>query len=102
MTTTFKEFEYYLVFMDNNYNYVMAYGYNHKPSILEFKYAIETLSNDEELIVAIPNFKNIIDYVCFDVMSHKKFIEYMVQQEDLMYSICDSKIKTKKKKINHD
>ena len=79
-----KEFEYYLVFMDDRSNYVMAYGYSHKPAIIEFKYAIEALSNDEELIIAIPNFKNIIDYICFEVMSHKKFIKFMVEQEKKM------------------
>lgn len=94
---TIKEFSYYLVFMDDKANYVMAYGYERKPGILEFKYAIDALVNDPELSAAIPDFHKIIDYICFDVMPHKKFIKYMNKWEEKM-SKLESKGKKKKKK----
>ncbi len=94
-TLQIKEFEYYLVFTDTNGNYIMAYGYNQKPAIMEMKYAIEALAKEEDLIVAIPNFHQIIDYICFDVMKHKKFIKYMTAQEEKMQK-AENKLKKKK------
>lgn len=91
-----KDFEYYLVFTDDNDNYIMAYGYERKPAILEMKYAIETLTNDPDLSAAIPDFKKVIDYICFDVMTHKKFIKYMVKQEEKMKKYDDKKTRKKK------
>jgi hypothetical protein len=84
-----REFEYYLIFMDDHGNYVNAYGYQQPPAIIDMKYAIETLSKEEDLIAAIPNFHNIIDYICFEVMTHKKFIKYMVKQEKKMSKLKD-------------
>lgn len=76
-----KKFDYYLVFVDDRKNYIVAYGYNCRPSILEFKYAVETLSNDKHLEKSIPDFHQIIDFICFEVMSYKKFLKYMEKQE---------------------
>ena len=75
-----KKFNYYLVFMDQKENYITAYGYNERPIILEFKNALEQFSNEEDLKETIPNFENIIDFVCFDVMKYKKFIKYLEKQ----------------------
>ena len=94
-TLQIKEFEYYLVFTDTNGNYMIAYGYNQKPAIMEMKYAIEALAKEEDLISVIPNFHQIIDYICFDVMKHKKFIKYMIAQEEKMQK-AENKLKKKK------
>lgn len=77
-----KEFPYYLVFMDDKGQYIMAYGYNQKPAIIDMKVAIETLSTEKDLIAAIPNFHEVIDFICFSVMKHKKFIKYIDEQEE--------------------
>lgn len=96
-TLSIKEFEYYLVFTDTNSNYIMAYGYTQKPAIMEMKYAIEALSQEQDLIAAIPNFHQVIDYVCFQVMKHKKFLKYMEEQEAKMAK-AEAKAEKKKKK----
>lgn len=77
-----KEFAYYLVFTDDKGQYIMAYGYNQKPAIIDMKVAIETLSTEKDLIAAIPNFHEVLDYICFSVMKHKKFIKYIDEQEE--------------------
>lgn len=76
-----KKFDYYIVFTDDHKNYIAAYGYERRPSILEFKYAIETLSNDKHLSESIPGFHDIFDFICVDVMTYKKFMKYMDKQE---------------------
>ncbi len=77
-----KEFEHYIVFKDSNDNYVMGYGYPDAPTILDMKYAFDTLSKDQELAAAIPDFHRVFDYISVDVMTHKKFIKYMGKQEE--------------------
>ena len=75
------EYNWYLVFQDQKGSYMIAYGYEEKPVIMEFKGALEQFSKEPDLIAAIPDFEKIIDLVCFDVMDHKKFIKYMEKQE---------------------
>ena len=55
----------------------------------------EALAKEEDLISVIPNFHQIIDYICFDVMKHKKFIKYMTVQEEKMQK-AENKLKKKK------
>lgn len=76
-----KDYEYYLVFMDDRSNFLTAYGYDHKPAIIEFKYALEALQNDKEVNSLIPNLMEIFDYICFETMTNKKFVKYMKKQE---------------------
>ena len=77
----FKEFNYYIVFQDQKQNYMIAYGYEEKPIVMEFKNALEQFSKEKDLKDIIPDFEKIIDLVCFDVMDHKTFIKYMEKQE---------------------
>lgn len=77
----YKEFNYYIVFMDQKDSYMIAYGYEEKPIVMEFKGALEQFSKEPDLKAAIPDFEKIIDLVCFDVMDHKTFINYMEKQE---------------------
>jgi len=77
-----KNFDYYIVFMDSNQKYIMAYGYDHIPSILEMKCAIETLSLDKDIALNIPNLEEVLDYICFYVMVYDEFITYMDNQYD--------------------
>lgn len=92
-----KEFSHYIVFKDSNNNYVMAYGYEGAPAILDMKYAFESLGNDPELQVAIPDFHKVFDYITVDVMTHKKFMKYVAEQEEKMQKL-ESKTETKKSK----
>jgi len=78
-----KEFEYYLVFMDSNKNYVISYGYEQLPAVIDLKYAFEQLAKEEDLASVIPDWKNQIDYVSVDIMNYNKFIKYMIKQEKL-------------------
>jgi hypothetical protein len=75
------EYNYYLVFQDQKGNYMIAYGYEEKPIVMEFKGALEQFSKEESLKSVIPDFEKIIDLVCFDVMDHKTFVKYMEKQE---------------------
>lgn len=79
-----KEFSHYIVFKDTNNNYVMAYGYEDAPVILDMKYAFDSLSKDAELAIAIPDFHKVFDYITVDVMTHKKFMKYVTEQEEKM------------------
>lgn len=85
-----KDFEYYVVLMDSNDNYVISYGYEQRPAIIDMKYMFEQIMSDKTsgLHEAIPDFEKVIDYVSVDIMKHKRFIKYMDKQEE----------KTKKKK----
>lgn len=76
-----KKFEFYIVFMDDKSNYLTAYGYDHSPVILDFKYAIESLSTDEEIKNLIPDFEKILDYICFKTMGYSEFVRYIESQE---------------------
>lgn len=80
-TQNLKEFNYYIVFMDHNSTYMMAYGYNEKPIIMEFMGAVEQFSKEQELKDAIADFEKIIDLVCFEVMDYDTFIKYIEEQE---------------------
>ena len=93
-----KEFEYYIVFKDSNNNYIMGYGYPDTPSILDMKYAFDTLSKDQELVAAIPDFHHVFDYISVDVMKHKKFIKYMTEQEEKLRKAEAKKGKVKSEK----
>jgi|SaaInlStandDraft_4_1057021.scaffolds.fasta_scaffold20813_3 hypothetical protein len=94
-----KEFDWYLVFHDDRGNYVMGYGYESKPAIMDMKYALDALAEDQELIAAIPDFHKVMDYICFGVMNYKKFAKYIVKQEEKMTKEEDN-IKKKKKGKN--
>lgn len=102
MNMDIKDFEWYIVFMDSKENYVMAYGYSDRPAIIDMKYAFDALAKEDDLAVAIPDFHNIMDYVCVDVMSHKKFMKYMVDQEAKMKKLETKKEKKKKVKNETD
>lgn len=93
-----KEFSHYIVFKDSNNNYVMGYGYEDSPTILDMKYAFDTLSKDPELVVAIPEFSRVFDYISVDVMTHKKFIKYMEEQEQKLRKMEAKKGKAKNEK----
>ncbi len=93
-----KEFEYYIVFKDSNNNYIMGYGYPDAPTILDMKYAFDTLSKDQELVAAIPDFHRVFDYISVDVMKHKKFIKYMSEQEEKLRKAEAKKGKVKSEK----
>lgn len=75
------EHKWYIVFQDQKENYMMAYGYEEKPVVMEFKGALEQFVKEPELKEAIQDFENIVDLVCFDVMDYDKFIKYMEKQE---------------------
>lgn len=75
------EHNYYIVFMDQKGSYMMAYGYEEKPIVMEFKGALEQFSKEPDLKAVIPDFEKIVDLVCFDVMNHKTFVKYMEKQE---------------------
>lgn len=92
-----KEFSHYIVFKDSKNNYIMAYGYADAPAILDMKYAFESLGNDPELQIAIPDFQKVFDYITVDVMTHKKFMKYVAEQEEKMQQL-ESKTETKKSK----
>lgn len=77
-----KEFPYYIVFMDDKGQYVMAYGYNKKPAVVDMRVAIDTLSTEKDLIAAIPNFHEVMGYICVSIMKYKKFIKYIEDQEE--------------------
>ena len=78
-----KDFEYYVVLMDSNENYVISYGYEQRPAIIDLKFMFEQLITDKTsgLHEAIPDFEKVIDYVSIDIMNHKKFLKYMEKQE---------------------
>lgn len=78
-----KEYEFYVVLMDSNDNYVISYGYDQRPTIIDLKFMFEQLITDKTsgLHTAIPDFEKVIDYVSLDIMSHSKFIKYMGKQE---------------------
>jgi hypothetical protein len=71
-----QKFDYYIVFMDSNSNYLVAYGYSKRPIIMDFLTAMKELSEDKELLLTIPNLKEVIDYVSFDVMEYAEFVEF--------------------------
>jgi hypothetical protein len=71
-----QKFDYYIVFMDSNSNYLVAYGYSKRPIVMDFLTAMKELSEDKELLLTIPNLKEIIDYVSFDVMEYDEFVEF--------------------------
>jgi hypothetical protein len=75
------EHKWYIVFQDQKQNYMIAYGYEEKPIVMEFKGALEQFAKEPELKAAIQDFEQIIDLVCFDVMDHKAFVKYMEKQE---------------------
>lgn len=92
-----KDFEYYVVLMDSNDNYVISYGYEQRPAIIDLKYMFEQIIADKTsgLHSAIPDFEKVIDYVSVDIMNHKKFVKYMEKQEE---NADKAEKKTKKKK----
>ena len=92
-----KEFNWYLVMMDSNSNYVISYGYNERPAIIDLKYAFEQLVKEPDLIAIIPDWEKQVDYVSVDIMGHEKFVKYMVKQEKLAKK-ADKKSKKKKEK----
>ena len=75
------EYNWYIVFMDQKGNYMIAYGYEEQPIIMEFKGALEQFAKEPDLIAAIQDFEKIVDLVCFEVMNHKRFVKYMEKQE---------------------
>lgn len=77
-----NEHDYYIVFTDSEDNYIIGYGYEQKPAIIDFKYAFEQLSNEQDLVETIPDFKKIVDYISVSIMNHKKFVKYMIKQEE--------------------
>lgn len=94
-----KDFEYYVVLMDSNENYVISYGYEQRPAIIDLKFMFEQLITDKTsgLHEAIPDFKKVIDYVSIDIMNHKKFVKYMEKQETIANK-KEAKAKSKKGK----
>jgi len=90
-----KEFDYYLVFMDSNANYVISYGYETRPAVIDIKYAFEQVANEPDLVAAIPDWKTQLDYVSIETMNHKKFVKYMVEQEKKAKKV-EKKAKKKK------
>lgn len=95
--TEMIEHNWYIVFQDQKGNYMIAYGYEEKPIIMEFKGALEQFSKEPDLKAAIPDFEKIIDLVCFDVMDHKTFVKYMEKQEKKMQK-AEKKTQKKDKK----
>lgn len=92
-----RKFDYYIVFTDDHKNYICAYGYKKRPCILDFKYAVETLNQDKNLEETIPDFHDIFDFICFDVMSYKKFMKYMDKQEKKLKDINQNSNEEEKK-----
>ncbi len=76
-----KEFDYYIVFQDSNANYIIAYGYKSKPTVMDLKFAFEQIITEQDLNEVIPNFKQIVDYISIDIMQYDKFVKYMEKQE---------------------
>jgi len=77
-----KDFEYYLVVMDSRQDYIISYGYEEFPLILDIKYAFEQIPKEPDLIAAIPDWQKVFDYASIEIMTHKKFIKYMLKQEE--------------------
>ena len=90
-----QDFEYYVVLMDSNDNYVISYGYEQRPAIIDLKFMFEQIISDKTsgLHEAIPDFEKVIDYVSVDIMNHKKFMKYMDKQD-----AKDAKAEKKNKK----
>jgi len=84
--------------MDDNENYLTAYGYDHKPAVIEFKYALDAMENDYDLSILIPNFSEIKDFICFEVMRYKKFVKFMKKQEQFA-ELFATNDKNKEKKL---
>ena len=78
-----KEFDWYLVFMDSHDNYVISYGYEQRPAVIDLKYAFGQVTKEEDLVAVIPDWKKQVDYVSVAIMDHEKFVKYMVKQEKL-------------------
>lgn len=76
-----KEHKFYIAFFDDKNNYITAYGYDRQPAIMEMKMAIESILGDEDLRKRIPNLDEIIDFICFDVMTYEMFVDYIIDQE---------------------
>ncbi len=90
-----KEFNYYLVFMDSNSNYVISYGYEQRPAVIDLKYAFDQVSKEPDLAAVIPDWQKQIDYVSVDIMGHEKFVKYMVKQEKQAKKVDKKKKKEK-------
>lgn len=86
-----KEHAYYIIFKDDHNNYVAAYGFELPPNISEMNQAVEVLKQDPTLKENIPNFLDIIDYICFDVMTHAMFSIYMAQQATSFFNEVKAK-----------
>lgn len=77
-----KDYNYYVVFMDNKDNFIEAYGYEEKPNVLDLKYAFgDMLEADSMFSKSVPDAQKVFDYVTVDIMKHKKFVKYMEDQE---------------------
>jgi len=76
-----REFEYYLVVMDSRQNYIISYGYEDFPLIIDIKYAFEQMAKEPDIVSVIPDWKKNMDYASIDIMNHKKFLKYMEKQE---------------------
>jgi len=96
-TLEIKEFEFYLVFMDSSQNYVISYGYEQRPAVIDLKYAFDQVSKEPDLVAVIPDWQKQVDYVSVETMNHKRFIKYMVEQEKLAQK-AEKKSKKKKEK----
>jgi len=90
-----KEFDWYVVFMDSAGTYVISYGYEQRPAVIDLKYAFEQVTKEPDLVQTIPEWKKQVDYVSVDIMNHKSFIKYMVKQEEIAKKL---EKKSKKKK----
>lgn len=81
--------------MDSNNNYLVAYGYTQRPVVMDFIQAIKELSEEKDLLDAIPNLKDIIDYISFDVLEYDAFVEYLTSEQNKRDA---TPVKKKKKK----
>lgn len=99
MELEIKDFEYYLVFLDSKDNYVISYGYEERPAVIDIKYAFDQLPKEEDLKAAIPNLEKVFDYISVDIMNHDKFLKYMEKQEKKAAK-AEKKMKKKGKKKN--
>jgi len=78
-----KDFKYYLVVTDSNNQYIISYGYDVYPNILELKYVFSQLVQETDLIELIPDWSNNVDYTLIKIMKKNKFVKYMKTQNIL-------------------